>query len=137
MRAKTTILTAALLFCAPVAARAATPEPPVSEEAGEAERASRGVTVSVDNQSWQAVRIYAVINGGRRALGRVESRERRDFRLPEAASSGRVHLLATWTPQEGITTEPVSLTPGTRLEWRILDAPGGNPGATQSQLLFH
>lgn len=138
MRA-TTLLAAALLFCAPAAAHAAVgpdPDPaPAAPAQAEAEARSKEVTVRVDNQSWQSVRVYVVLNGGRRPLGRVGSGERRDFRLPEGGSAGRVHLLATWTPRDGVVTEPFTLTPGTQLEWRLLDAPGGIPRS--AQLLFH
>ena len=138
MRA-TTLFAATLLFCAPAAAHASVgpdPDPaPAAQAPAEAEARSKEVTVRVDNQSWQAVRVYAVMGGARRPLGRVGSGERRDFRLPEGGSAGRVHLLATWTPRDGVSTEPFSLTPGTRLEWRLLDAPGGTPRS--AQLLFH
>lgn len=91
---------------------------------------AREAVVEVKNNSWQPVRVSVGTAGRWTPLGRLDSGERRRFRLPPSALQGRVRLRAVWGPEphEALVTEELSFLPGLRAEWMLLDSPGGNPG---------
>lgn len=84
--------------------------------ASPAENAPEAVTVVVDNQSPDIMRIYLVVNGGLELLGRVEGLSEARFRLRPLATSTfddfRIQAMPTLMGAEGWTSQHLVPEPG-------------------------
>lgn len=73
--------------------------------------------VSVQNNNWRDVTIYAVQNGRRVRLGTVSSHERAVLTLPAAfGGAGSLRLLLDPIGGNAYLTEPIALRPGDMLD---------------------
>lgn len=80
------------------------------------------LTVSVDNRTWNDVRIYVVYAGIRHRLGTVTSMTTSRFRVPEAFGGSTRELRPLADPIASSRTylsEPILVGTGSVLEWTL------------------
>ena len=117
-RAAFLTLTVAALVAVPAAAAQT-----ASEESSETPAAvSVQTTVSVVNDNWHDITVYAVRGGYRRRLGLVNSFAKRVFTLPPnfLIPSDELRLIADPIGRRGaFASEPLVVNPGDVVEWRL------------------
>lgn len=82
----------------------------------------RGVSLTVTNDNYDDVRVYAVVGATLYPLGSVGSTSTRTFRIPTPIMgiSGAVRLVADPLGlAEPFTSDWVVAAPGERIEWRL------------------
>jgi hypothetical protein len=91
----------------------------------------RGLQVLVENETFNNLRVFAVISNSEVPLGRVDAMRNQTLRLPQGVS-GTMQLVArTGTLSatgSGHLSEPFSLSVGHRLTWKLRDSPGASQG---------
>jgi hypothetical protein len=88
------------------------------------ETARRGATteITVTNNNWSDMTVYALRNGSRIRVGTVVSGSRERFRLPVGFDTGSGALRLVADPigsNEAFVSEPMAVAPGTRVVWKI------------------
>lgn len=115
-----------LALAAAVAAGSCAPRPVWRGTGSESE--NRPVAVHVDNRSGFSLRVYVVSETSQKQrLGTMGSYETARFTVPSevAAVSSEVQMLAEPTGTSRVfTSQPVLISPGDFIEWRILNDRG-------------
>lgn len=105
-------LAALLASCAPALGGGNASDDPRSDQ----------TAVQIENNNWHDIRIYAVLDGVRTRLGTVGSMTKRTLQIPRTLLSGlgELRLLAAPIgPNSRYLSEPVQVSPGQRIEWRL------------------
>lgn len=92
----------------------------------------------VENESAYSVNIYALRAGTRVLLGRVGVLEGRGFAVPASLLAGSdVRLVATRPGSpHALVSEPIGLTGGAQVRWRLMDTPGMGIGPSRAVMSF-
>ena len=88
----------------------------------EAARRNATTQITVANNNWSDMTVYALRNGSRLRMGTVVSNTRERFTLPPGFDlrSGDVRLMADPVgSNEVFVSEPMSVAPGSNLVWKI------------------
>ncbi len=117
--------TVALIILIPFTTRPGYGAEPQNDPAGPRVVAEDRITVVVDNRNFLDVRVYAVEGSRVFKLGNVTGLSRQTFRLPRSfgAAGGELQLLAEPIgARVGHSSQPLSVFPGDRVEYRIENA---------------
>lgn len=80
------------------------------------------ISVSVRNNAWSAIHVYAVMGGQWESLGVVSSQSSSDFELSRSMMGGRGEIRLVADPigsNEGYFSDPILIEPGDRVEWTL------------------
>lgn len=86
-----------------------------------------GIGIEVENGSSSSFRVFAVVRGEETVIGRADPLRTTHLRLP-AGLSGQLSLLIRPSAGRGIAmqhrSEPFTVVPGQRVEWRLRPSAG-------------
>ncbi|CAN5694003.1 hypothetical protein BH23GEM7_BH23GEM7_30280 [soil metagenome] len=101
-------------------------------------RATNSHMVHVDNQSMFHVTIYALHGETPVMLGRVDMLRTRSFAVPAGILEGGTVRLMAARPgsRHQLLSEPLWLTSGQQVSWRLMDAPGISSGPGWGMITF-
>ncbi len=90
--------------------------------------ATESVGIMVENESGYNLTVYAVRDGVETRLGRAPGMRSTSFQVPASVVSGLVQLAAKTTAQPAgrgrIVSEPVPISAGEQVVWRLRDRMG-------------
>lgn len=82
----------------------------------------RGISVSVSNENYYDMRVYAVVGTTLYPVGSVRSAETRTFSVPTPIFGGSSEVRLRAVPlgsQDSYTSEWIAAGPGDRVEWKL------------------